>query len=228
MRRLYLYFRPLTLVGIAGLFFLTSCDPNDLLPFPDFDLDPDPVISEVCNVQNSPFLVMDSDPLNDSEISGVLFMREEEKLARDVYLNLFEKWGFQVFDNISRSEQCHMDAMALVLDRYNLPDPAALMERGEFFNTDLQALYDQLIERGLADEIEGLKVGAFIEETDIIDIQNEIDNLEGNEDIKFIYTNLLNGSKNHLRAFVGNLAAQGVTYEPVILDQETLDEINGN
>ena len=55
----------------------------------------------------------------------MLFMREEEKLARDVYLTLYDAWRLAPFANISVSEQKHMNAMLLLLRKYGLPDPAA-------------------------------------------------------------------------------------------------------
>ena len=78
----------------------------------------------------------------------MLFMREEEKLARDVYLTLYDAWGLTPFASIAVSEQSHMNAMLLLL-KYRLPDPAAGKPIGEFTDPDLQALYDTLIARGL-------------------------------------------------------------------------------
>jgi len=52
------------------------------------------------------------------------YIREEEKLARDVYLYLYDMWGSSIFDNISVSEQAHMDAIKTLIDRYGLDDPA--------------------------------------------------------------------------------------------------------
>ena len=45
-----------------------------------------------------------------------------------------------------------------------------------------------------------LLVGALIEEVDINDIQKELDEHVDNQDIVFVYDNLINGSYNHLRA----------------------------
>ena len=38
-----------------------------------------------------------SQSLTDEEIESLVFMHEEEKLARDVYLTLYDLWGFQIF-----------------------------------------------------------------------------------------------------------------------------------
>ncbi len=172
--------------------------------------------------------VLASLPLDDlsvAESEGLLFMREEEKLAHDVYVAMFELGYSQVFDNISKSEQTHTDAILALLDRYDILDPVGNNPEGVFVNTDLQALYDALILQGSPSLINALYVGAEIEEIDIIDIQNLVDALEGNEDIALVYESLMKGSRNHLRAFVDNLAKQGVDYQPLHLSQEVYDAI---
>ena len=163
--------------------------------------------------------------LSATEAADLTFQREEEKLARDVYLTLYDQWGAQVFTNISGSEQKHTDTMLKMLVKYNLPDPA-LPAIGAFTNSALQAKYDELIAKGLKSFVEGLYVGAYIEELDMIDLQHAIDNTK-RVDLRTAYQNLLEGSKSHLRAFVSNLAAQGITYTPVLLSRELYDAIIG-
>ena len=80
--------------------------------------------------------------LSQAEIDGLMFMREEEKLARDVYLALYEYWNISIFNNIANSESTHMEAVLTLLKKYDLTDPAS-NKRGEFVNSDLQNLYDQ-------------------------------------------------------------------------------------
>ena len=164
-------------------------------------------------------------PLSQDEIAGLTFMREEEKLARDVYLTLYEMWGSQVFSNIARSEQSHMDAVKTLLDRYGIADPAAGKDVGEFTDQGLQALYDDLAAQGQESLAEALKVGALIEEVDIADLIEELAAVE-HSDIQRVYGQLLQGSENHLRAFVSNLERQtGEIYQKQMLDQATYDEI---
>jgi hypothetical protein len=146
-------------------------------------------------------------------------MREEEKLARDVYITLNELWNRRVFGNISGSEQRHMDAIKTLIDRYQLDDPVGVDSLGMFKNKTLQELYNKLIEQGSVSLIEALKVGALIEEIDILDIQNELNEQVDNQDINFVYSNLLKGSYNHLRAFVRNLNRTGVIYIPQKLSE---------
>jgi hypothetical protein len=143
--------------------------------------------------------------LTDDEKQWLTYMREEEKLARDVYLSLGSRWNIPIFTNIAQSEQVHMDSVKTLIDRYGMPDPAAGKAQGEFTNTTLQNLYTQLITQGSISKTEALNVGVYIEETDIDDLNAAIA-VTTHEDIKTVYRNLLTGSLNHLDAFESQLA----------------------
>ena len=150
--------------------------------------------------------------LSSSEEDGLILMREEEKLAHDVYLTLYEQWGLPIFQNIAKSETTHTEAIKVLLERYGIADPADGNGVGEFTNPDLQALYDQLVAQGSASLIEALKVGVAIEELDINDLQTQIAQTTS-ADIQLVYNNLMKGSENHLRAFTSTLQRQtGETY----------------
>lgn len=156
------------------------------------------------------------------EEEGLLFMAEEEKLAGDVYSSLNEVWNLRVFDNIGRAEQTHQAAVETLLERYSLAVPAK--PAGEFSNETLQSLYNDLVSRGEASLEEALRVGAAIEEIDILDLQERMAQTD-REDILLVYSNLKRGSENHLRAFVNNLERRGIQYSPEHLSQEEYDEI---
>jgi len=169
-----------------------------------------------------------STELTELEAAGLIFMREEEKLARDVYLTLYDQWQINIFQNIASSEQTHTDAIKTLLDQYGLDDPVVNDEIGVFANPDLQALYDQLIASGSQSLDDALKVGAAIEEIDILDLEKYIAQTD-NADIQMVYDNLLKGSRNHLRAFVSNMQNQtGTTYQPQYLSQEAYQAIIGS
>jgi len=170
--------------------------------------------------------------LSAEESASLLFMREEEKLARDVYNALYTVWGQPTFQNIAASEQMHMDEIKVLLDRYALPDPA--LAPGQFTDANLQALYDQLVAQGSLSLADALKVGAAIEEIDILDLQTRSTQTD-NADIQLVYANLINGSYNHLQAFTSALTQQtGETYQPQYLPVELYQTIitgttgNGN
>lgn len=161
--------------------------------------------------------------LNPTDAAYLTFMREEEKLARDVYFAMFDEWEVQIFSNISVSEQRHMDAVLSLLDKYGLSDP--ILGEGEFANEELQSLYDQLVVAGSASLLEALKVGALIEEVDIEDLDDAIAEAT-NPDLVRVYTNLLNGSYSHLQAFTGQIEViTGESYQAQYLSQSAVDSI---
>ncbi|MBN1762172.1 MAG: DUF2202 domain-containing protein [Methanomicrobia archaeon] len=161
--------------------------------------------------------------LSDAEKAGILYMREEEKLAHDVYLTLYEQWNLPIFNNIARSEQTHTDAVKTLIDKYGLVDPATATI-GSFSNPELQALYENLVNDGSISLQDALNVGAAVEEIDILDLQEYLAETD-NEDITLVYENLMKGSRNHLRAFVSTLERQGYDYTPQYLSQEEFDAI---
>ncbi len=144
--------------------------------------------------------------LTDEEAEALLFMREEEKLARDVYLTLGEEWPeLAIFTNIAASEQKHMDAVLYLLGKYDLPDPAKGKGIGIFDDAKLQELYDSLmIDQEIMSVEEAIKVGIQIEEKDIFDLKEYL-LLTEKTDIKQVFKNLLDGSYRHLEAFERNL-----------------------
>lgn len=164
--------------------------------------------------------------LSDEEIAALAFMREEEKMARDVYLNLYEKWNVRIFSNIARSEQRHMDAIFCLLERYGLDDPADGQPAGAFQNAALQELYDGLMAQGEESLVAALTVGATIEDVDILDLQQNLDATAiDNDDIKAVFNNLARGSRNHLRAFTRELEKLGASYEVRYISEADYDAI---
>jgi len=162
-------------------------------------------------------------PLGTEIEETLLLMREEEKMARDVYQTLYKTWEQTVFKNIAASEQRHVDALLKKIDMFDLADPA-LPEVGLFNNPELQALYDKLIVQGKRSYINALLAGAAIEDMDIRDLMIAIE-ATGNLALKTTYENLLEGSRNHLRAFTGLLQKQGTDYIPQFIDQDLFDAI---
>jgi len=142
--------------------------------------------------------------LSAAEEAGLLKMREEEKLAHDIYLKMYELYGMRIFSNIMVSEQRHMDAIKNLLDRYSLDDPAAGNEVGGFADVEIQEFYTKLLAKGQTSLMDALEVGVQIEELDIGDLKAVIKGTD-NPDIETVYTNLFTGSLNHLNAFTYQL-----------------------
>jgi len=163
--------------------------------------------------------------LTDDETAGIILMREEEKLARDVYTVLYEEWGIKTFYNIAKSEQKHFDAIGdELIKEFGLEDPVAEDIPGVFNSPELQELYDMLIEKG-TESVEGaIEVGLTIEDLDMYDLQSLIDSTE-NELIKTVYGNLLKGSGNHMQAFYKQADKYNYEYQLQYISQEQYESI---
>lgn len=200
--------RLIALSALAALAACTPADPTD--PADDGDTDP----------------VDEADPtgLSAAEAEDLLFLREEEKLARDVYGALYDTHGAQIFSNIGASEQRHMDALLVEIERLGLEDPVVDDARGAFTVQLLTDLYAQLTADGAAGLVAGLTAGATIEDLDIVDLHLAADATD-DPALQAAYALLECGSRNHLRGFTSQLAAQGGSYSPQYLDQAAYDAI---
>jgi hypothetical protein len=165
--------------------------------------------------------------LDSTEAAGLTYMREEEKLAHDVYVTLQSKWGMRIFGNISQSEDRHFSAIKLLLDRYGLPDPAANHAIGVFQNEGLRELYADLLKQGESSLKSAMRVGAVIEDLDIRDLEKAAAATD-NSDLKLVYQNLKQASENHMRAFVRQLTAEGESYTPQYITPAAFSEIVAN
>lgn len=181
----------------------------------------------ICNCLTANFAMED---LNEKERLALLYMREEEKLARDVYVFLSGKWKHPTFENIKVAEERHMEAIKCLLDKYSLKDPVSDDVYGKFENKQLAGLYDALTAEGAVSLEKALVAGASIEDADIADLQNYFkDNSVDNADVKSVFENLMRGSRNHLRAFTGALDKLGVEFKPKYLDMASFTAIvNGD
>ena len=126
-----------------------------------------------CDSEDNPVAAQD---LANVEKEALLFMLEEEKLARDTYEFLYDHWDLQQFANIKRSEQSHMDAVENLLLAFGIG--YQILPPGEFGNTELQRMYDQFVVNGTRDEASALIVGATIEDLDIVDLQIQIESVD--------------------------------------------------
>jgi hypothetical protein len=156
------------------------------------------------------------------DAEGLIFMREEEKLAHDVYITLGNLWGSNVFTNISQAEATHTAAVGTLLTRYGIEDPTKTDEVGVFTNPIFTKLYSDLVATGSQSLIDALTVGAIIEDLDIHDLQRLASTTP---DIAVVYDALELGSRNHLRAFYRQLQKQGADYTPSYISQSEFDAI---
>jgi hypothetical protein len=186
--------------------------------------------------------------LTDGEVAHLIFMRSEEKLARDVYLTLADMYpGLPVFYNIATlAEQTHTDVVRDTLLKFKKEDPEPNADdpslTGEFENPYFAdyflGKFELLI--GNADTaLNALYVGAFIEELDMKDINycnQVVYDVFGFPAPPPVYCgltvtdvralenrlgNLLAGSENHLCAFISQI---GPRIDPECYEQQYLTQ----
>lgn len=165
-----------------------------------------------------------NEDVSQAEREYLLTMREEEKLARDVYNYLAARWELRVFSQIVVSEGKHMEAIKALLDKYDIPDPVATDVPGQFSRGDFQELYSRLTSEGSTSIGAALNVGATIEDLDISDLLKAIA-ASDSQDILTVFQNLAKGSRNHLRSFFTHLQSLQIIYVPQFISQELFDSI---
>lgn len=162
--------------------------------------------------------------ISSAEKDNLVFMIEEEKMARDVYRQLYLQTNIQAFQNIAYAEQRHMDRIAGLLESTNIENPVTNMQEGKFKNTAIRDLYQKLIDQASVSEIEALKTAAWVEEKDIQDLRKAIDASINKQNIQ-TYQRLEQASQKHLNAFVGHLQQRGVVYQAQVLTDEEVETI---
>ncbi len=166
--------------------------------------------------------VITDQTLIESDKTALLFMLEEEKLARDTYMYLDDLWSTNQFSNIKNSEQIHMNAIEDLLIQNDIE--YIILPLGEFENQALQDFYNQFVIDGAVNQANALQIGATIEDLDIVDLQ-DYTNATTNTSLITVFNSLQCGSRNHLRSFVLGIENGGNTYTPQFLTQEDYHSI---
>ena len=168
--------------------------------------------------------------LSDEVRDTLAYMGNEERLAHDIYNRLYETYPIQQFTTIAyQAERNHIDVVQQLVQKYQLDDTTVFsnvdlaplgyrdtslsdMEAGVYDISEIQALYDTLLESGLTSRVEALKVGCSVEVKDVTDLDGYIERAynEGNYDIWEVYSYLRDGSYNHYWAFSDGLISEGI------------------
>jgi len=166
--------------------------------------------------------LQDNITISQKDADALLFILEEEKLARDTYEFLDKTWGLNQFANIKKSEQTHIDAIENLLKQNEIS--YTILPEGVFSNDELQAHYNTFKVDGVKSVIDALKIGATIEDLDIKDLEDFVLETE-NAQIINVYQSLQCGSRNHLRSFMNGLDKNGGTYTPQFITQDEFNSI---
>jgi len=166
---------------------------------------------------------------------AIAYMGNEERLAYDVYMNLYEYLstndGMQVkqlYNIATKSEKTHVSIVQSIVQKYNLiaddlsnvasgvADSAVSFEdmpRGVYDIPAIQALYDVLYDKGIVSAQDALEVGCMVEVTDINDLDSYLTLAvdSGALDVQSAFEVLRSGSYQHYWAFDKGLQALGIT-----------------
>ncbi len=163
--------------------------------------------------------VVGSAGISDQVRADLAFARDEERVARDLYRALADKYNnARPFSNIVNSESRHFDAVGVLLKRYGIADPSAGKAAGSYANAELQKLYDQWLAQGSASLAAAYRVGVELEQRDIADLKRMLGQSALPADVAQVYRYLLAGSEHHLAAYTaavaGAVAGTGYPAQP--------------
>lgn len=222
--------------ALLGLFALVSCNksddftPTNDAPLAILSVDADGV-STLTRANVAPVLGVTA-PLSADEIEFLFAIREDEKVARDLYTSFSALYPASVqIAKIKTAEDSHIACIEAVLDYYEISYPA-MTATGVFEDAERQALYNDLVDKS-ATLLETFGTMAVIEEETVLaykSVQSEITN----ENISLVVANMIKASSNHLKAAVRQITALGGSYTPSYLSAEEFDAIinssfqNGN
>lgn len=159
-----------------------------------------------------------SDESGGSGADALGFNREEERMARDLYLAFADDYAEgsearQPFAMIASSEEQHFAAIGRLLTAYDLPDPSADLPAGTYADPQIQELYDGWLARGLTSLDEAYAVGVALEQRDIADLEATIDSVDL-PDVDAVLQRLLWASERHEQAFVRASGDQAGSWGP--------------
>jgi hypothetical protein len=162
-------------------------------------------------------------------------MGNEERLAYDVYMNLYDYHAqnnataiMQLQNIATRSEKTHVEIVQSLVRRYDLGEDNLTdvdnavadntvafedMPRGQYDIPAIQDLYDALYAKGVTSVQDALEVGCMVEVTDINDLDAYLQTAQNDNaaDVQAAFEVLRSGSYNHYWAFDTGLKNLGVT-----------------
>jgi hypothetical protein len=164
------------------------------------------------NQNNNSMKKYPSSSISSSVKSSLAYMYEEERLAKEVYLAIYQKQPIRQLSKIaSNSETRHIEAVKDLAQKYGVK--TSLQQVGRYQNSHIQSLFNQLYHKGIRSKKDALEVGCIVEVTDINDLDRYISQAQraGADDVLQTYDFLRKGSYNHYWAFDRGLKQLGIS-----------------
>ena len=176
----------------------------------------------------------DTSVLTQEAKDAIAYMGNEERLAYDVYMNLYNYHlgqGTEINQlvNIAQNaETTHISLVQSLVRKYNLgaddltnvSTPVAdssitldQMPSGKYDVPAIQSLYDTLYTKGVQSPKDALEVGCMVEVTDINDLNEDIAIAQASnaQDVVDTFTTLRAGSYSHYWSFDQGLKNMGIS-----------------
>jgi hypothetical protein len=193
------------------------------------DLDKSEVPNHVKETLFSPVSTLTQDAKN-----TLSYMGNEERLAHDVYTELYQyhlqndKEAIKQLENITKAETTHIQTVQALVNKYDLnissftnidltpldneDATVAQMPIGKYDIQSIQDLHDSLIAKGEQSKQDALEVGCMVEVTDITDLTKDIATAQESNasDVVSAFEFLRQGSYSHYWAFDKGLKNMGV------------------
>lgn len=147
--------------------------------------------------------------LTEKEISAITNLIGKEKIAKDVYENFYEQYKINLFGNIAKRKQKHIEIWKDILRKQNI----AVLEYDELVETE--ALKNQLISEGI-DEISAFKTALKIEELNLNDIAI-VKKYSKHQEVSEVAKGIECGTKNHFFVYHKALRDKGEKYRPLYI-----------
>jgi hypothetical protein len=165
--------------------------------------------------------------LNNDTKYTIAYMWNEEKLAKDIYLALYNIYpnAQQLYNIATNSETQHEAMVQDLVQKYDLnitniidyeqyysEAELAALAPGEYALDAIQSLYNTLYEKGVQTEVDALQVGCMVEVTDVNDLNHDIEvaQASGATDVVAVFESLRKGSYNHYWSFDSALKNLGI------------------
>ncbi|MFB6226179.1 MAG: DUF2202 domain-containing protein [Candidatus Paceibacteria bacterium] len=163
-------------------------------------------------------------PLGEEVEMDLIYLIEEEKVARDLSYKFSQKYDEKIFTEVYKAENTHLKAVQRFIRNYKLDDPTSKNGVGEFKNPQLQKIYDEKLSSGKENKNKAYQSLLWVLEKNINDININKDSTD-KDDILFVYNNLIRSSKNHIRAIDSLLSKEGGSYSPEHLSKAKYESI---
>ncbi len=168
-----------------------------------------------------PKSVRNSNLLTEKEISAITNLIGKEKIAKEVYENFYAQYQNNLFGNIAKRKQKHIDIWKNILAKQNIS-----VEENEAL-VETENLKNQFVSEG-TDEISALKTAVKIEELNYNDI-NIVARNSHKKEILEAAKGIECGTRNHLLVFYQDLKNKGgKTTHQYISGKKFNNIVNGN